>query len=249
MSNKQIVDLYSEICRKSPFAILASGRYLINSAGYNKRLVNDIVQKLRVSSEDSILDLGCNVGIYHKGLAARAKRVVGVDGAEVTIERARAKNKLDNVEYHSFDILGKWPDLDYKFNKVLVYSVIHFFQSLDDVRALFAKVSEVLNASGAAEVSFLLGEVRTDEQYGEFKLGQVNKTTTTMRDRMFQLNKWLSKMILGDIKGYACTSFRGSDIIAMGEEFGFTVTQLKQQEFHPFYNTCSDFVFVRRQKL
>jgi SAM-dependent methyltransferase len=240
-NNWDIVRLYDDIASRSSLGILSSGRYLLNSFGYRKKLAADIAQKMSLSSSDAILDLGCNVGIYHRYLAPKVKAIVGVDGAPTSVEKAKALNKFPNVHYTSFDILKEWPEVPSTFNKVLVYSVIHFFDSLDDIRTIFQLA---LQANSHVQCVFF-GEVRTIEQYDRFLAVQKEKTKVTWRDRKFALNKWISKQVLGQVKGYPCKSFASADLIKIGEEFGFRCTVIPQQTFHPFYNTCSDFLFSR----
>ena len=237
MKNLRIIRRYNQLVLKSPFDILSSGRYLINNIGYTKKLANDIEQKLRLNCEDNLLDIGCNVGIYHKYLHRRVNYLLGVDAGTNIIDVARARNKYDNVEYRLFDVMEDWPDLQIKYSKVLIYSVIHFFDSLQQVDNLLRKIW--MNMSSQGKV--LLGEVRTEEKYSDFLKKQKNKRIPTPRDLKFSLNKLLNKAIFGERKGYPCTTYKSSSIIALAEDIGFKAYELEQQSFHPFYNTCSDF--------
>lgn len=241
MSNKEIISLYEDVCNKNRFDILTSGRYLLNSFNYKKKLAKDILQKLELNAEDLVLDLGCNVGIYHPYLHRHIRYMLGVDASPAIILKAVNKHQFNNVEYLIFDITKDWPALTQKFSKVLLYSVIHFLNNIDDVEMLINKIQANMPPHG----KIMLGEVRTKEKYDRFIQKQQKKKYKNMRDHLFAINKLLHKALLGEIKGHPCTSYATEEIIKVGEKYGFKVTELEQQKFHPFYNTCSDFIFAR----
>ena len=52
-----------------------------------------------INKEDIVLDLGCGGGRSSMYLAAKAKKIIGLDGALGMIEVARSVNKRENIEY------------------------------------------------------------------------------------------------------------------------------------------------------
>ncbi len=52
-----------------------------------------------VSSQDTVLDIGCNNGAVTYDIAKKAKRVVGIDIDERNIETAKRTHSKDNITY------------------------------------------------------------------------------------------------------------------------------------------------------
>jgi len=242
MGNPDIIKFYDLIVAKSPANILSTGRYISSGFGYTKRLAKDIEEKLELNEKDNVLDIGCNVGIYHRYLQSKVKYLLGVDAGENIIRTAKRNNRFENVDYIMFDAISEWPDLNCKFSKILLYSIIHFIESTEQLNDLLRKLR--LNMPSVGKV--LLGEVRTEEKYGTFLRAQKEKTKLTLRDFKFILNKYINSVIFKGIKsGYPCTAFKSDEIISLANKHGFQATELDQRSFHPFYKTCSDFLLEK----
>jgi 23S rRNA (uracil1939-C5)-methyltransferase len=73
----------------------------------NERLVTRAVELLALDSSSVVLDLFCGLGNFTLPLARSAARVVGVEGDDALVERARANarhNGIANTEFHSADL-------------------------------------------------------------------------------------------------------------------------------------------------
>ena len=83
----------------------------INGA-INEALVSRAVELLELTPAAVVLDLYCGIGNFTLALAKRAARVVGVEGAQVLVQRARHNATLNgsaNAEFHVAD-LAQPPD-------------------------------------------------------------------------------------------------------------------------------------------
>jgi 23S rRNA (uracil1939-C5)-methyltransferase len=82
------------------------------NAQINEALVSRAVELLDLTPSASVLDLYCGIGNFTLALARRAGRVVGVEGEQGLVERARHNarlNDISNAEFHVAD-LGRAPD-------------------------------------------------------------------------------------------------------------------------------------------
>jgi len=82
------------------------------NAQINAALVSRAVELLELTPSASVLDLYCGLGNFTLALARRAGRVVGVEGAQGLVERARHNARLNdiaNAEFHVAD-LGRAPE-------------------------------------------------------------------------------------------------------------------------------------------
>jgi 23S rRNA (uracil1939-C5)-methyltransferase len=82
------------------------------NAQINAALVSRAVELLELTPSASVLDLFCGIGNFTLALARRAGRVVGVEGEQGLVERARHNARLNdiaNAEFHVAD-LGRAPE-------------------------------------------------------------------------------------------------------------------------------------------
>ena len=83
----------------------------------NVSMVAAAVEHLQPTSADTVLDLFCGLGNFTLSLAARAMRVVGVEGDAALVARARAnaaRNGLGNADFYVDNLFaperGEWAD-------------------------------------------------------------------------------------------------------------------------------------------
>ena len=96
------------------------------NAGINRKMVPFALELLDLHSDDVVLDLFAGLGNFTLPLARRAARVVGVEGDEVMVGRARDNalaNGIENTEYHAADLMGDMsgaPFLGQHYDKILL---------------------------------------------------------------------------------------------------------------------------------
>ncbi len=92
----------------------------------NRLMVARAVELLDPQSDERILDLFCGIGNFTLPLATRANSVVGVEGDQLLVARARenaAMNHIDNVSYYTanlYESLEHEPWLQGGFDKALL---------------------------------------------------------------------------------------------------------------------------------
>ena len=73
----------------------------------NAAMVDAAVELLEIGPADTVLDLFCGIGNFTLPLGARARSVVGVEGDESLVKKARANaalNGICNAEFHAADL-------------------------------------------------------------------------------------------------------------------------------------------------
>ena len=85
----------------------------------NRKMVVQAMDLLDLSPEDRVLDLYCGVGNFALPLAKRVAKVIGIEGVEEMVQRAKdnaALNGLSNVNFFRADLQknkSTWPCQDY----------------------------------------------------------------------------------------------------------------------------------------
>ncbi|TMO58194.1 23S rRNA (uracil(1939)-C(5))-methyltransferase RlmD [Pseudoalteromonas phenolica] len=73
----------------------------------NEKMLMQSLDWLALSEKDTLLDLFCGIGNFSLLAAKYAKRVVGVEGVDSSVQRAKAnaaQNQLENVSFECFDL-------------------------------------------------------------------------------------------------------------------------------------------------
>ncbi len=92
----------------------------------NRKMVPYAIELLEVKEDERVLDLFCGIGNFTLPLARRAKQVVGVEGLDILVQRAKENavlNDITNVEFHVADLAKEVEALPWwsqGFDKVLL---------------------------------------------------------------------------------------------------------------------------------
>ncbi len=97
---------------------------------------------------ESMLDVGCGVGQMTKALAERFKKVVGIDGSLVKIEKGNKENKLPNIEYVS--TLYEDFESEQKFDFIVSTNVL---EHVDDSVSFLKRLKFWLSPGGIVVVT------------------------------------------------------------------------------------------------
>lgn len=117
----------------------------------NQRMINLALELLEVDENDEILDLFCGVGNFTLPIARKAKSVVGVEGDEGLVQRAKYnadKNNIDNVEFYAADLADFEKDHDFMkkpYNKIL----------LDPARTGAKEIISALNTKNVERIVYV----------------------------------------------------------------------------------------------
>ena len=107
-----------------------SGRYPSSEVD-QRRIILDVVSKLKIDPEDQLLDIGCGVGLMVIPLSFMVAEAVGIDHPSVIskVQRRFGGNRLAFLsgDFLNTEITGG------PFSKVLCYSVLQCLASEEEV--------------------------------------------------------------------------------------------------------------------
>lgn len=119
-------------------------------------LQNEIINKLRLSKEDILIDLCCRNGVLTHSLAPYVNNVLAIDFSEPFIKNANQFCFADNIKYYVDDI-NNFNNLDTQIHdrnvKILMYDALAYFDErelnrlLKNLKTKFEDGFELLIAS------------------------------------------------------------------------------------------------------
>lgn len=131
-----------EECAKEPNNILATGRAGVSESTFWD-ILRDILDKIKVSKNDIVLDIGCAHGLYDIELSKLSSLVVGMDYSKEFLHRA--KRNLENDL--SIRILGgdvrAIPCRRGVFTKVVCYNMFHYLGDVPTVKSTLTDIKRV----------------------------------------------------------------------------------------------------------
>lgn len=127
-------------------------------------LVKDIRSKLRMSADVlSIADIGCGNGLVLRELIDRKTRFAGIDYSEDMIREAQ--KALPGGDFH-VQGANKLPFADKSFDRVLCYSIFHYFPSDAYAHQTLAELVRITAPGGTILVGDVLDRSHEDRIKG-----------------------------------------------------------------------------------
>ena len=117
----------------------ASGRSS-GDAGQLFALLADAFRALHPLPSDTLLDLGCGIGLLSWHIAPYVQRVIGVDFASPLLVRARAR--VPNAKFIAADVL-QLPFADRSLSLILVSSVLQYLDSDESVATALRELRRI----------------------------------------------------------------------------------------------------------
>jgi len=117
--------------------MFVTGRYMSQKED-ERNILPDVVNKLDLHSEDLCLEIGCGVGNLFIPLSFLVKSITGVDHPNC-VSGLNARFTSENMRLISKNFLDCSQDELGRFDKILVYSVLHYLSNRDEVNNSLAR--------------------------------------------------------------------------------------------------------------
>lgn len=147
--------------------LIKAGR-LPHQAEAARLIAGDVETKLALAPHHSLLEIGCGTGELLIPLSFCAARSVGIDHAKL-VAAARARFTDTQVEFCA----GAFPDvaLDGTFDRILVYSVIHYLADYAAVQDFVMAAAALLAPQGR----LLVGDIPSIGRKARFLNSEAGK--------------------------------------------------------------------------
>ncbi|MEZ5791967.1 MAG: methyltransferase domain-containing protein [Nitratireductor sp.] len=160
-------DDYGEAAASARDLTELSGRYAIQASA--ERLVAaDVAHKLNLLPDNDFLEIGCGAGNQLIPLSFRCRSATGIDHPKL-IKRLNDRYQAANLKGIGSNFLT-W-QAEQKFDRILVYSVLHALPDRDTVFAFVDRAVGVLRDDGA----MLLGDLNNIGKKQRFSKSEQGK--------------------------------------------------------------------------
>lgn len=148
---------------------ISSSRYEFQKEFLPEILI-DIKKKLEISSSDRLLDIGCGLGLFLIPLSFFCKEAYGLDHPNF-VRQIKIYFKFFNKKNL---ISGNFLKLKLtkKFDKILIYSVVHYLKSEKELVKFIDKSLKLLSKKGI----ILIGDIPVYEHEKKFISSKQGKT-------------------------------------------------------------------------
>lgn len=151
MSNKSF-EYYARIANASISNVEKSGRYKMQKED-EKRIMFDILKKLKINPKDSLLDIGCGTGNLSIPLSFFCSKLTAIDNSKVINVLKERSIGIKNISYIKGDFLSS--NINDKFDKILIYSIIHYLKDNLELFKFIDKAISLISNGGR----LLLGDI------------------------------------------------------------------------------------------
>lgn len=158
----------------------------------NIAMIEQALVWLTPEPNDQILDLFCGLGNFSLPLAKKVAKVVGVEGVQTMVDKARANariNEIDNCQFYQADLNSQWLSSDWSknaFTKVL----------LDPARAGAEQAVEQLSQLNIATILYVSCDPTTLAKDSQILLAKGYKIVKIGLIDMFSQTKHVETMVL-----------------------------------------------------
>jgi ubiquinone/menaquinone biosynthesis C-methylase UbiE len=216
-----------------------AGRYAFQAAA-ERRIILDVADKLKLESNDSLLEIGCGPGNLLLPLSFIVEKSYGIDNAAAL---KRMKNRAGNTDMITAlpgDFLQmELPDV--RYTKILIYSVLHYLSTIDEAERFISRALGLLSPGGR----LLIGDLPNSDKRARWSNSESGKEQTAT---------WYAQV---SNAGQHPLSFQPPDerlinindetvfsIMKKGRALGYESYLLPQKSNLPFGNTREDILFV-----
>ena len=158
---------------------ILSGRYEFVKDKY-KYIYQDILEKLQINTTDDIFDIGTGDGKIITFLSKKSKSATTIDSHEIINKIPKKKN----ITYLKGNIHEEGKKIQKRFDKILVYSVIQYFNNLNEVIKFINLCLKLLKNTG----SILIGDIPNEDMNLRYKKTKDYKVQSKLFDKKRKLN-------------------------------------------------------------
>ena len=238
--SKTAFEYYAKISDSAISNVEKFGRYHLQKED-EKRIVLEIIDKLKINATDSLLDIGSGTGNLSIPLSFFCSNLIAlVNPNVIKVLKGRSKGK-ENFDFISGDFLNT--KINNKFDKILIYSILHYLK--DDAKVFeFIDKAISLIADGG---KLLLGDIPNVSLKTRFINSSFGKKFANKWNTKLNLNKINNPIIKAEINDEQTPIFDDKLMLDMIEHIrskNYNAYLMPQPSNLPFGYTCEDILVL-----
>ena len=226
---------YARLSKQGVSPTVEAGRYA-SQAEAERRIVPDVMAKLDLQPDDSVLEIGCGTGNLLIPISFLVDTVTGVDHPDIlTRLETRFPDRIEPLPGNFLDI-----PLDRKFSKILIYSVLHCLTDEPEATAFLEKALRLVAPGGR----LLLGDLPNANRKTRFLESDTGKAFEAEWRKQGGAN--FSHHDLGlarDSDVFQPDDRSIAALASLGHRLGFNAYLMPQNTNLPFGHTREDLLF------
>lgn len=173
--SKTSFENYGILAKKNITHTEIAGRYSFQKQE-EKNILFDIMQKMEITSDDDLLEIGCGTGSLLIPLSFFVNSATGVDHLNVisTFKTRINNNSIKLISGNFLDV-----NLKEKYSKILIYSVLHCLSDEREVIAFIEKALSYLKPGG----SLIIGDIPNIDKKNRFFMTDFAKKIQKKHDQ------------------------------------------------------------------
>lgn len=243
-------ELYGKLSREVNDTTLATCRSNLQKIS-QQYIVPDIITKLDLTSEDTVLEIGCGLGTILLPLSLVIREIHGIDHPDI-VHKLKDRIFSNNCSVHQ----GNWLSDDFKLpktiTKILIYSVIHYIDTQENVFKFIDKALEILPPAG----KMLLGDLPNSDKRERFACTEFGKQFNQQWTKQREIYLDSEEQARDNILVKCNVGKMAEDVVKINDEFialltkryrkmGHEVYLLPQKSYLPFGYTREDLLIVK----
>jgi len=230
---------YGQISRdnKEKSYTLLAGR-LKNQEESERCIFQDVIKKLEITSSDKVLDIGSGPGNIAIPLSFICEEMTVVDHQDVLLKLKDRCNGINNLSFLDGNFIDM--HIDKKFDKIIVYSVLHYLKNNNEVIDFILKAISMLEVGGLA----LFGDIPNISKKERFSKGQFGKDFISKWNKISPPNSLKINNLKQDNQNVVFDDNAVMSIIKKVRLSGFHAYILQQKSGLPFCYSREDILVV-----
>ena len=239
--SRKMFESYGQLANRDVGFTELSGRYA-NQKEAEREIIPDIIRKLEIKANHTLLEIGCGAGNLLIPLSFIIREAHGIDHPKV-IDRLHRRFPTSELKLHE----GNFLDLKIveRFDRILVYSVLHCLSDHDEVRQFIDRAIELVVPGGC----ILFGDIPNTDKKARFLASESGRSfDNAWRSKVQDPKSGSQELLAKDEKVVVFDDISLLNELIRLRNAGHEAFVIQQTEGLPFSQTREDLLVIKQRE-